>query len=333
MIHDELLARHELDHETAQAGRSILQGLQQNIEQVVRGRHEVIQHILTALLAEGHILLEDYPGSGKTTLAKMLGASIGDGMETIHFNRVQFTPDLLPSDIMGVSLYDSTEQRFRFSPGPIFGNVILADEVNRAGPKVQAAMLEAMAEKQVSIDNVTHRLPELFFVIATQNPLDVAGTYPLPLVQLDRFLLKVNLGPLSPEVELDVLRNHRQILAHESIQPVCSAQVMVHLRKLVRQVHIDDRIYKAVVGLVDRSRQAEDVRLGASTRGALMLVQAMKARAFLNGRDHVVPDDFRELAEPVLLHRIVFKEDPALASFALRSWVDGIVSALDYRVA
>jgi MoxR-like ATPase len=263
-----------------------MERLRRRVAAQILGRDEVIELVLAALLADGHVLLEDFPGSGKTTLAKALGHSIVDDRpedEIADFRRIQFTPDLLPSDVTGVAVFDAATSRFHFRHGPIFAHVVLADEINRTSPKVQAAMLEAMGEKQVTVDNATHRLDELFFVIATQNPLDLAGTYPLPVAQLDRFLFKIRMVHIDREAELDVLATRRERRDAIAIHPG------------VRECLVD----------VSRALRADSrVLQGNSTRSLVVLLPALQARALLRGRDHVSTDDLEALLPRVLGHRV-----------------------------
>jgi MoxR-like ATPase len=275
----------------------------------IRGRDEVIELVLVALVADGHVLLEDYPGSGKTTLAKALGESIEAG-EGVHgfapFRRIQFTPDLLPSDITGTSVFEVETGGFVFRPGPLFAHVVLADEINRTSPKVQAAMLEAMAEKQVTADNQTYPLDELFYVIATQNPLDIAGTYPLPTPQLDRFLFKIAMRHIAREAELEVLDQYpRSSLQHAASLPKVTRADLLGARRAVReQVAIAPAFKEALVDLAGALRSDVRVLQGTSTRSLVLALPAMQARALMHGRDYVAPDDLSVLAPYLFEHRI-----------------------------
>ncbi len=291
------------------AARDVLQRLRTRLRAAIRGRDEVIDLILVALVADGHVLLEDFPGSGKTTLARALGESIVDDQPAdgiAGFRRIQFTPDLLPSDITGTNVFDVETSRFSFRRGPIFAHVVLADEINRTSPKVQAAMLEAMAEKQVTVDDTTHALDELFFVIATQNPLDLAGTYPLPTPQLDRFLFKLVMHHIDRDSELAVLDAYpRPNLSLADDLPTVTRTDVVAARKLVRQeVHIAQAVKDALVDLARSLRADPRVLSGASTRSLVLSLPALAARALLFGRDYVSPEDLEALAPFVFEHRI-----------------------------
>jgi MoxR-like ATPase len=283
--------------------------LQARCRAAVQGRDDVIDLALVALFGDGHVLLEDYPGSGKTTLAKALGESIVDNAheeaEAIaSFRRVQFTPDLLPSDITGVTVFDTDTNRFYFRRGPVFSFVLLADEINRTSPKVQAALLEAMGEKQVTVDNETHGLDDLFFVIATQNPLDMVGTYPLPLAQLDRFLFKIRMTHLAREAELEVLANWKRYRPAPEL-PQVSRDDIVAARVLIQnKVQVSRSIHEALVDIAGRIRQDQRILQGISTRSLVLAIPAMQARAMMRGRDFVSADDLQALMTPLFTHRL-----------------------------
>jgi MoxR-like ATPase len=286
--------------------------LRARMKAAVIGRDEVIDLILVALLSDGHVLLEDFPGSGKTTLAKALGNSIIDDRPDDYvadFRRIQFTPDLLPSDVTGVSVFDTTSSRFHFRHGPIFAHVVLADEINRTSPKVQSAMLEAMAEKQVTVDNVTYRLDDLFFVIATQNPLDLAGTYPLPSAQLDRFLFKIRMVYIDRESELQVLRSwrERRDITRSDLPRVTRTEVFQARNVIDQQVLIGPEIQECLVDIARATRVDERILQGASTRSLVLMLPALQARAAMRSRDFVSSEDIEALVPRVFGHRV----DPA----------------------
>lgn len=291
--------------------RAGLDRLAEQLATVVVGKPEPIRMALVALLAEGHVLIEDVPGVGKTLLARAIAASIDS-----PFRRIQFTPDLLPSDILGSSVYSSGTGEFLFKPGPIFANVILADEINRTTPRTQSALLEAMSDGQVSIEGTTHVLPKPFFVLATQNPFEFEGTYTLPESQLDRFMLRIKMGYPARSEERRILTMHRKGAPVESLGPVISGEEVVRLQHAVRQVRVDDSVADYLLEIVRATREHEDLRVGVSTRGALTLYRAAQAIAFIGGREFVVPDDIKALVGPVLAHRIVGKSFLQAGEFA-----------------
>ena len=322
-----------------------LKTLRDSLQKVIRGREDTIKLVLTGMVGGGHVLIEDYPGSGKTTLAKTLGRSIdcssvdgkNGGAHILAFRRVQFTPDLLPSDVLGVNIFDPRTTTFHFQHGPIFAHVVLADEINRTGPKVQAAFLECMAERQVTIDNVTYPLDELFFVMGTQNPLDLAGTYPLPLVQLDRFLLKVPMKYVEAETELAILRDADEITRGSTdVTPVVTREQILTARKAASQVHVSDAVLNSIVQIVQSTRGNPLLQFGASTRAAIMFRRALGAWALNEGRDYVTEDDVKFLAPFVLLHRLRFHPgagDPEQAfNELIRPHIETLVRA-SYRPA
>jgi MoxR-like ATPase len=291
---------------------SVARRLFDRVRAQVRGRDEVIELVLVALLSDGHVLLEDFPGSGKTTLAKSLGDSIQDLRDPAlrgaiePFRRIQFTPDLLPSDVTGTTIFETKTSTFSFRPGPIFAHVVLADEINRTSPKVQAAMLEAMAEKQVTVDNHTRPLDELFFVIATQNPLDLAGTYPLPVAQLDRFLFKIRMTHIDREAELDVLRTMRERRegAAKSMPRVTRDEIVAARRAIEDQVHVHPVIHDALVDIARALREDRRVIQGVSTRSLVLALPALQARAMIYGRDYVSGEDLEAILPRVFGHRL-----------------------------
>ena len=274
--------------------------LQQAIASVVKGKEDVIQLALITLLARGHLLIEDVPGVGKTTLAQALARSFH-----CSFQRIQFTSDMLPSDVIGVSVFDPVRQAFEFKPGPIFANVVLADEINRTTPKTQSALLEAMSEAQITVDNYTHRLPEPFLVVATQNPIEHHGTYPLPESQLDRFLMRIRMGYPSKASEKEIVRNGSSASPAESVVAAMDAADVLAMQETVKSVKVDDSLLDYALEIVERTRTSEQLNLGVSPRGVVMLHRAAQARAFLDGRDYCLPDDFKRLILPVFAHRVV----------------------------
>ncbi|MCX7702069.1 MAG: MoxR family ATPase [Gemmataceae bacterium] len=277
-----------------------LDRLRQNMAEVVLGKPELIRLALIAVLAEGHILVEDMPGVGKTLLAKALARSLN-----CTFHRIQFTPDLLPSDLIGTSVFQQHTGTFVFQPGPIFAQVVLADEINRATPRTQSALLEAMSDRQVSVDGVTHPLGSPFLVLATQNPFEFEGTYPLPESQLDRFLMRLQIGYPDRAAELGILASHRDGEPVDRLKPVLQAEQVVRLQGLVRRVRVDDSLAHYILDVVSATRSHADIALGASPRAALGLYRAAQASALLEGRDYVIPDDVKRLAVPVLAHRLL----------------------------
>lgn len=288
---------------TAASSARRLADLQRSIGRVVKGKDEVIRMALTTLLARGHLLVEDVPGVGKTTLAQALARSF-----QCSFQRIQFTSDLLPSDVIGISVFNPVSHEFEFKPGPIFANVVVADEINRTTPKTQSALLEAMNESQITVDNHTHPLPKPFLVLATQNPIEHHGTYPLPESQLDRFLMRIRMGYPGRESEKEILRNGSEPSgrsAAENIEGMMDASDVAAMQEAVAHVKVDESLLDYALDIVDRTRQSEQLSLGVSPRGAVLLHRAAQARAFLEGRDYCVPDDFKRLIVPVFAHRVV----------------------------
>ncbi len=283
--------------------------LKEKLSEVIKGRDDTIKLVLTGLFANGHVLIEDYPGSGKTTLAKTLGNLIdcSDNEEMKSFRRIQFTPDLLPSDVLGVTIFEPQSSTFKFQQGPVFSHIVLADEINRTGPKVQAAFLECMAERQVTIDNNTYKLDDLFFVIGTQNPLDLAGTYPLPLVQLDRFLLKIPMGYVDAETELEIIKSSAQIeKKSKQVEHAVSRKDVIAAQNQINEVNLSENLLQAIIDIVQGSRNNQQLIHGASTRAAIMLKKAVAAWAVVNGRDYANEDDLKYLSPYVLKHRFKF---------------------------
>jgi len=282
------------------ATSSPISQLQRTVARVIRGKDEAIDLALVALLARGHLLIEDVPGVGKTTLAQALAHSFH-----CSFQRIQFTSDMLPSDVVGISVFNQVEQQFEFKPGPIFANIVLADEINRTTPKTQSALLEAMNEAQVTVDAHTHALPQPFMVLATQNPVEHHGTYPLPESQMDRFLIRIRMGYPSRETEKEILRSHADAHSGASVQPVMEASDVLGLQQAVAAVRVDESLLDYALEIIEKTRQNERLTLGVSPRGSLMLQRAAQARAFIEGRDFCLPDDFKQLVLPVFAHRVV----------------------------
>jgi len=291
--------------------------LSDSIEQVIQGKTEEIQLALVCLFAQGHLLMEDVPGVGKTMLARSLAASI-DG----SFRRIQFTPDLLPSDVSGVSIFDQTSGEFRFHPGPVFANIVIADEINRASPKTQSAMLEVMAERQVTIDGFGHPVPVPFMVIATQNPIELEGTYRLPEAQLDRFMMRISIGHPDVAATVRILKQHSAGAPLEEVRPVLRADELGWMIEHAGQTYIADGIFEYVARVAEATCNHPDLKLGVSPRGSLGLVRASRALAAADGREYVTPEDIKVLAEPVLAHRLLLTPEAELqgktAAMALR---------------
>jgi MoxR-like ATPase len=285
---------------TATAPSSLIAPLQRAVAGVIRGKDEAIELALVALLARGHLLIEDVPGVGKTTLAQALAHSFH-----CSFQRIQFTSDMLPSDVVGISVFNQIEQQFEFKPGPIFANIVLADEINRTTPKTQSALLEAMNEAQVTVDTHTHPLPQPFMVLATQNPIEHHGTYPLPESQMDRFLIRIQMGYPSRENEKEILKSHANAHSGASVQPVMEASDILAMQEGVAAIRVDDSLLDYALEIIEKTRRNERLILGVSPRGSLMLQRAAQARAFIEGRDFCLPDDFKQMVLPVFAHRVV----------------------------
>jgi MoxR-like ATPase len=295
-----------------QSTNSKIETLIQNIEKVIHGKRPQIKAVITCLLAKGHILMEDNPGTGKTVLARTLAGSIASKHSTSVFKRVQFTPDLLPMDLLGTHVFDEQSKEFIFKKGPLFCNVLLADEINRASPKVQSALLECMAENQITMGEKTYRLEKLFFSIATQNPIEMEGTYPLPAAQLDRFFMKIYFGYVDEQTEIEIYKNYTNIGSNlENIQQVLSLEEIIELQKEAENVFIHDEITMAVSNLVRATRIHEGISLGASTRSGIIFLKCLKACALVNGRNFVIEDDVQEIALAVLDHRLIYKNKEA----------------------
>ena len=294
-----------------------------NLEKVIVGKRGTIEMIVVGLLCQGHVLIEDVPGVGTTVLARSLAKSLG-----CSFNRLQFTPDMLPSDVTGVSIYNQSNKKFEFRSGPVFAQVVLVDEINRATPKTQAALLEAMEERQVTVDGVTHILPKPFMVLATQNPIEYEGTFPLPEAQLDRFLLRVRLGYPNLAEEIEVLERQQMQHPIETLEPVIKVKELLEAIDTIKSVFVSGPVKRYAVELVSRTRQNADVYLGASPRGSLALFRTGQALAALAGRDYVLPDDIKRIAIPVLAHRVIVSPAARLRDLSAEKIVQEILNNL-----
>ena len=306
-----------------------IQRLTDNIETVIKGKRPQVKFVLTALLAKGHILMEDNPGTGKTVMAKTLAHSIsGKHQHSVNFKRIQFTPDLLPMDLIGSHIFDDTRKDFIFRKGPLFCNVLLADEINRASPKVQSALLECMAENQITMGETTFRLEDLFFTIATQNPVEMEGTYPLPAAQLDRFFIKIIFGYVDEETELQIFKNYLNINDNfTNLRQVLDIHEILYLQEQCENVFVHEEIYKAVRNIIWATRKTPEIILGASTRAGIIFLKCLKAYALVNGRTFVTEDDVNDLAFVVLDHRLIYRNKEAKAK-TLAGIIDGEMERL-----
>ena len=294
-----------------------------NVSTVIIGKRHVVQYALVSAICGGHILIDDVPGVGKTVLAKSLSVSFG-----CSFKRVQFTPDLLPSDVLGVSIYNQESGEFTFRPGPVMSQVLLADEVNRGTPKTQSALLEAMEENQITGDGVTHFLPKPFLVLATQNPLEHEGTFPLPEAQRDRFFMRVHLGYPTKDEEKEIMEKQQEVHPIEGLQSISTPDQLIALQKTVRGVYVDDLVKQYIVDIVEATRNLEDVFVGASPRGSLALFRGSQARALLDGRDYVSPDDVKALVQPILQHRMILSSSMRLQDTTAESVLDQALQSI-----
>ena len=302
---------------------AVAQRIVDNVSKVIVGKRAVIEQALAALIAQGHILVEDVPGVGKTMLAKSLSISIG-----CNFKRIQFTPDLLPSDVAGISVYNQATGEFQFRPGPIMAQVVLADEINRATPKTQSALLEAMEEGQISVDGVTYALPAPFMVLATQNPIEYEGTFPLPEAQLDRFLMRISLGYPTFSEELSVIEQQEQTHPIDELQAVASPGDVTGLQDAAKNVYVDSAVREYIVTLIDATRNHEDVSLGASPRASLGMFRAARGLAIMRDRDYVIPDDVKELAHAVLAHRLILSPSARMRGLQTAQVIDGLLESV-----
>jgi len=294
-----------------------------NIEQVIVGKHETVELTVIGLLCQGHLLIEDVPGVGKTMLARSLARSLG-----CDFSRIQFTPDMLPSDVTGVSIFNQVSREFEFRPGPVMAQIVLADEINRATPKTQAALLEAMEERQVTVDGITHTLPRPFMVMATQNPIEYEGTFPLPEAQLDRFLMRIRLGYPSADDEMLVLERQRYRHPIESIEMVVTAEMVMNAQNEVKNIYVAPALKRYIVDINRRTREFPEVYLGASPRGSLTLYRACQARAAMRGREYVLPDDVKTLAESSLGHRVILGPAARLRDLSTAEVIDEVLASV-----
>ncbi len=306
-----------------QNARDIALRIIDNVEKVIIGKRGTVELSLIALICQGHILIEDVPGVGKTMLAKSFAKSIG-----CIFKRIQFTPDLLPSDVTGVSIYNQKTGDFEFKPGPVVAQIVLADEINRATPKTQSALLEAMEERQMTVDGVTHKMPYPFLVLATQNPIEYEGTFPLPEAELDRFLMRIHLGYPAMEQEIEIMEKQQLVHPIERLEQVADSQELLRLHEAAKGIYLDDLIKQYIVSLVAATRAHSNVYLGASPRGSLALFRTAQARALVQARDYVLPDDVKALAEPVLAHRLIINPAARMREVTGSSVVEELLSAV-----
>jgi len=294
-----------------------------NVEKVIIGKREVIKLTLVSLLCRGHVLIEDVPGVGKTMLAKSIAKSIG-----CTFRRIQFTPDMLPSDVTGVSVFNQKTREFEFRPGPVMAQIVLTDEINRATPKTQSALLEAMQERQVTVDGVTYPIPEPFLVLATQNPIEYEGTFPLPEAQLDRFMIRISLGYPSPEDEIAMLDSQQYVHPVDTLEQVIDIQELLDAQEKVKEVYVDPLVKEYIVTLVNATRRHPDIYLGASPRGSLALYKTGRALAAIEGRDYVIPDDIKALAVAALAHRLIVSPSARIKEVDPKAVVEEILHSL-----
>jgi MoxR-like ATPase len=302
--------------------QAIAQKITENVEQVIVGKHEAVELTIIALLCEGHVLIEDVPGTGKTMLAKSVSRSLG-----CDFRRIQFTPDMLPSDVTGVSVFNQKTREFEFRPGPVMAQIVLTDEINRATPKTQSALLEAMEERQITVDGVTYPMDQPFLVLATQNPIEYEGTFPLPEAQLDRFMMRISLGYPENEDEITMLDNQQHAHPVTRIEQVVSAEELIEAQQQIRDVYINDLVKEYIVKLVTATRKHPDVYLGASPRGSIALYRTGQARAAILGRDYVIPDDVKALAMVTLAHRLIISPSARIKNVDPRAVIQEILDS------
>lgn len=306
-----------------EAVQSLSERMIDNVERVIVGKRREVQFVLVALLCRGHVLVEDVPGVGKTVLAKAIARSVG-----CSFKRIQFTPDLLPSDVTGVSVFNQKTGEFEYRPGPVVAQIVLADEINRATPKTQSSLLEAMEEAQVTVDGVSYTLPDPFVVLATENPIEYEGTFPLPEAQLDRFLIRLSLGYPTHEGEVEILQRQHTMHPLDRLEQVISVEDLIEAQRMVKSVHVDDSLMEYIVSITEATRSHDDVYLGAGPRGSLSLYNTTRAWAAMHGRDYVIPDDIKELAEAALAHRIIVSPSARMKNVDSRIIVRETLAAL-----
>ena len=295
-----------------------------NLSKIIIGKPDVIDFVIMAIICKGHILIEDIPGTGKTILAKSLALSIDS-----KFSRIQFTPDMLPSDVTGVSFFNQVNQKLEFRKGPLFANIVLADEINRATPKTQSALLEGMEEKQITVDGFTHELPGVFLVIATQNPIDYEGTFQLPEAQLDRFLIKIHIGYPDNEAEKEIMKAQNINHPINSLVQVITDEEILFMQEEIKQVHVSEEILEYIASVINATRKNDDIYLGASPRGSLALYRLGQCRAAFNNRNYVIPDDIKQVSFPVLSHRIIFKPSVRMQDIEYKEFIKEIV---DFKI-
>ncbi|RKD33742.1 AAA family ATPase [Thermohalobacter berrensis] len=306
--------------------RKEIEKLIDNISKVIIGKRSVIEKIIICLLCKGHVLLEDVPGTGKTTLVHSLAKSLN-----LSFKRIQFTPDLLPSDVLGISVYNQKSGDFEFKIGPVYSNIVLADEINRTSPKTQSSLLEAMQEEQITVDGITYPLPQPFIVLATQNPIEYEGTFPLPEAQLDRFMMKLSLGYPDKTSEKAILRKFKLQNPIETLKSVLSVDDVLKMQKEVEKVHVDQAIDDYIIEIVSKTRENKDIRLGVSPRGSIALFKAAQGHAYINNRDYVIPDDVKKLVIPIFSHRIILKPEAKIKKLNEKTVLENIL--LDTKVS
>ena len=302
----------------------ILDSIINNIERVIVGKRETVELVVISLVCNGHVLIEDIPGVGKTSLVSALAKSIN-----ASFKRIQFTPDILPSDITGFTIYNQKSGEFEFRPGSIMSQIILADEINRTSPKTQASLLEVMEENQISVDGITYKVPQPFMVLATQNPVEYLGTYPLPEAQLDRFFMKVSIGYPLPEEESKILSNLQFNNPLDTLEPVADSSEIVSLQQEIRKIHVDENLRDYIVKITGETRKHSDILMGASIRGSIALFRAAQAWAYYNKRNYVIPDDIIKMVAPVLSHRIILKQEAKLKKLSAEDVLNLIIKSLD----